>query len=86
VSQKTWYHLALAYAGNMAYIYVNGKLFTSDTRMIDSSKLKTTRFSCLFGPSHALLDEIKIYNKALSQSQVQTDMTTVGVTDFTDVC
>jgi hypothetical protein len=79
IHSADWYHLALVFEGKKASIYVNGELSISDPSMFDISELRTTSAKSFFGPSHVLLDEIKIYNKALSQINVKVDMTTVGI-------
>jgi hypothetical protein len=86
VPAGTWYHLAVVYSGTNAFIYVDGTLSGSSMNMLDSSTVNTMRQSSFFGMdqsgqyvANAKLDEIKVYNKALSQAQVQLDMATVGV-------
>jgi hypothetical protein len=80
----TWYHLAYVYENTDLRIYVNGEL-SSDGIVygwpISSSSVNTTRMHNFLGKSwfdypvgHFELDEVKVYNKALSQDQVQRDM------------
>jgi hypothetical protein len=84
---NTWYHLAYVYKGTSVYIYVNGVLSTSGSSggFPASSTLNTNRVYNFFGRDlfnnfgNVQLDEIKIYNKALSLAQVQLDMNTVGI-------
>jgi hypothetical protein len=86
VKNGTWYHVAFVYAGNAFYIYVNGSLSGSVTGVYASSTLNIVRSDNFFGKSYnskhvanVHLDEIKIYNTALTQDQVQHDMNTVGI-------
>jgi hypothetical protein len=65
---------------------VNGALSGSNSNVFDSSTINTTRLYNYFGRSHhngyvafVHLDEIKIYNKALTLDQVKLDMNTVGI-------
>jgi hypothetical protein len=86
IANGTWYHVAFVYAGNAFYIYVNGALSGSVTGFIPSSTMNVTRSDNFFGRSYfsehlpdVHLDEIKLYNKALTQEQVERDMNTVGI-------
>jgi hypothetical protein len=86
VRSHTWYHLALVIEGEKASVYVNGELSMSDPSMFDLSELKKTSTKIFLGDAHALLDEVKIFNKALSQLHVKADMTTVGINYTYDIC
>jgi hypothetical protein len=85
VPPNTWYHLAYVYNGTNAYIYVNGTLSASSSNFYASSTINATRSSATFGYStlgywgSVSLDEIKLYNKALTAAQVQLDMNTLGI-------
>jgi hypothetical protein len=86
VTKGSWYHVAFVYAGNAFYIYVNGSLSGSVTGLIPSSAMNVTRSHNYFGKAYQSghvanvhLDEIKLYNQALSQEQVQSDMKAVGI-------
>jgi hypothetical protein len=77
--------VAYVYQQTNVRIYVNGELSGNKSGFPASSSLSVTRNSNFFGtlrresmPS-VYLDEIKIYNKALSQAQVQIDVNTVGL-------
>jgi hypothetical protein len=81
-----WYHFAIVYKEKNAYMYVNGELTGSSSKMPDSSKINASHELNYFGKYHsnayiinAQLDEIKIYNKGLSEAQVKLDMNTVGM-------
>jgi hypothetical protein len=84
VGPNTWYHLAFVYSGTNAYIYLNGTLSASSSAFVSSSTINANRITNMFGSYNGYagsvtLDEIKLYNKALSQTQVQLDMNTVGL-------
>jgi hypothetical protein len=78
---NTWSHLALTYDGAMLNFYVNGQLVQSRPQ---TGSLPVTSAVLSIGnnsiwPDEAFLgriDEIRIYNEALSQQEVQTDMNT----------
>jgi hypothetical protein len=82
---NTWSHLAATYDGSTECLYVNGVqvAFRAQTGAIRTS----TRPLQLGGDTltgeyfTGRLDEVRIYNRALTQGEIQTDMTTpVGST------
>jgi hypothetical protein len=85
VPNGTWYHLALVYSGTVGTLYVNGTVLGNCTTFADQSAINVTRvynyfgYSSFWGAGDVQLDEIKLYNKALTQSQVQLDMNSVGI-------
>jgi hypothetical protein len=87
-----WYHLAYVYGGTSASLYVNGELMLSTTNFPQSLSIGVTRSENYFGRDDgnrfvdAQLDEIRIYNKALTQSQVKLDKDVVGGLFFTNIC
>ena len=86
--QNAWSHLATTYDGTTVRLYVNGAIAGSST--IAGSIPAST------GPLHlggnaiwgewfsGSIDDVRVYNRALSASEVQTDMNTpVGTTPST---
>lgn len=83
-SLNTWYHVAGVYdvSAKTLNIYVNG--------VLDSGTAQGTVFSANVNPSvnvnigrrtggfyfNGVIDEVRIYNRALSQSEIQNDMAT----------
>jgi len=78
---NTWSHLALAYDGATLRFYVNGQLV--------GSKAQTGSIPVTSGPLgiggnniwaneyfSGRIDEVRIYNRALSQPEIQNDMNT----------
>ena len=69
-----WYHIAITRAGSIWTFYVNGSAIGADT---DSSVLQTTTAPLTIGQAegqgyfNGLLDEIQIYSRALSASEIQ---------------
>ena len=69
----TWYHVAAVVRGTSAYFYINGKLDNSGTRSIAAP---TTTDPVTFGYSGwndhypGVLDEVLIYNRALSADEI----------------
>ncbi|HET9667625.1 MAG TPA: LamG domain-containing protein, partial [Desertimonas sp.] len=77
---NTWTHLAATYDGSALRLYVNGNLTrtTAKTGAITASANALTIGSDpYYGQYFAgLIDEIRIYNTALTQAQIQSDMAT----------
>ena len=77
---NAWTHLAATYDGSTLRIYVNGTLASS--KAIAGSMLAGTGVLRIGGNSiwsewfSGLIDEVRVYNRALSGSELQTDMNT----------
>jgi hypothetical protein len=79
-----WHHVAGVYDGSAATIYINGK---ADKKKDFSGSLKHNGENFWIGarksdglPFHGLLDELRVYNRALSQAEVEMNMTAEGLT------
>lgn len=78
LTADTWYHIAVAVQESSGVVYLNGNpiTFMNLTRTVN----QVTRSYCYFGfsyfftPSNIYLDEIKIFDIALSQNEVLYDM------------
>jgi glucose/arabinose dehydrogenase/PKD repeat protein len=78
LTNGSWTHLAMTYDGTNMRLYVNGVLVSTRIAAkptIDGLKLmigsyKTSNFY------EGLIDEVRIYNRALSASEIGTDMNT----------
>jgi concanavalin A-like lectin/glucanase superfamily protein len=77
VQQGKWYTLAFTYDGKRSNFYVNGKLqassvksssFTANSNPVYIGKNQDPNFPYYF---NGIIDEIRIYNTALSQNKVQ---------------
>ena len=80
LATNTWTHLATTYDGAALKLYVNGNLVrttaVTGTLATSASPLQIGGDS-IFGQYFAgTIDEIRIYNTALTQTQIQTDMIT----------
>ena len=85
---STWSHLAITYDGSTVRLYLNGAMVDSvaHTGLITSSTNALTLGSDPFYGQYfnGLIDEVRIYNKALTAAQIQSDMNTaVGVVPST---
>ena len=77
---NSWSHLALTYDGNLLRLYVNGNVVAS--RAVTGS-IQTNDKPLWIGGSEQFgeffqgrIDEVRVYNRALSQSEIRTDMET----------
>ncbi|MET0018683.1 MAG: LamG-like jellyroll fold domain-containing protein [Candidatus Thiodiazotropha sp. 6PLUC1] len=69
-----WYHLAITRDGSLYTIYVNGEpaASTTDTRIIPNSSAPLTIGQAEFlGFMNGRLDEVSIYNRALSEDELR---------------
>ena len=77
---NTWSFLAATYNGSSLALYVNGNLVK--TTSVSGGITTSTGALQIGGDSgvgqyfKGLIDEVRIYNQALSQTQIQTDMNT----------
>jgi concanavalin A-like lectin/glucanase superfamily protein/Big-like domain-containing protein len=77
---NTWTHLASTYDGSMLRLYVNGNQVTS--KVVGTTINATSRPLRIGGNTvwgeyfQGLIDDVRIYNRALSPSEIQTDMNT----------
>jgi hypothetical protein len=79
---NAWSHLAATFDGSALRVYVNGSLVA--TTVITGSIPISTGVLRMGGNSvwgewfAGLMDDVRIYNRALTQAQLQTDMNTPG--------
>ena len=88
ITLNAWTHLAATYDGATLRLFVNGTQVTS--RALTGSIVSSTQplrigGNQVWGEYFAgLIDEIRVYNRALSAAEIQTDMNTpVSVADTT---
>jgi len=77
---NAWSHLAATYDGSALRLYVNGTLVTTTlsvgTIPISTGVLRMGGNSVWGEWYKGLIDDVRIYNRALTQAQIQTDMNT----------
>ena len=75
-----WTHIALTYDGSMLRLYVNGvqaaTLAASGTIQASSSPLWIGGNQPYGEYFNGLIDDVRVYNRALSDAEIQTDMGT----------
>ena len=77
---NTWTHVAMTYNGAQMRLYVNGVLVGQRAQ---TGSIQTNNGQLRIGGSAAfgeffqgMIDEVRIYNRALSATEITTDMTT----------
>src|SRR5439155_13688093 len=77
---NTWTHLAATYDGSNLRMYVNGTLASSravtGSINVSNGALRIGGNSVWGEYFNGLIDEVRIYKRALAQSEIQTDMNT----------
>jgi subtilisin-like proprotein convertase family protein len=80
LTANVWTHLAATYDGATVRLYVNGILVSSQAQtgnLLTSAELLTIGADSIHGSYfQGTIDEVRIYNRALSASELQTDMNT----------
>ena len=81
IAQNAWTHLAVTYDGTNMRIYVNGALARSVLRsgaVLQSNGVLHIGGNEVWGGEFfaGLIDEVRIYNRALTAGEIQTDMNT----------
>jgi hypothetical protein len=75
---NTWTHLAMTYDGATLRLYVNGQLAnsrsTSGAAAISTSPLRIGGNATWGEWFSGLIDEVRVYNRVLSQAEIQADM------------
>jgi hypothetical protein len=84
LSNQTWYHVAGTQEGTTSSIYINGQLDRNGTTLAqttDNAGVLTIGCQKQASPSYTdyffngTIDEVRIYDRALSQQEIQGDMT-----------
>src|SRR5262245_30746986 len=79
LTANTWTHLAATYDRTTIRLYVNGVQVASaaQTAAISTSNAALTIGANTYGEYfNGLVDEVRIYNRALTAAEIQTDMAT----------
>lgn len=81
VASNTWHHVAIVYDGATKKLYVDGAV---DAQASFTQTLSTNNFPVRIGGNaeyttgtfNGSVDDVRIYNKALTQAEITTDMNT----------
>ncbi|HVZ61658.1 MAG TPA: LamG-like jellyroll fold domain-containing protein [Terriglobales bacterium] len=75
-----FYHIACTWNGTTIQMYVNGAQNASVaqgiTPKVNTAPLSIGQFGGNSDPTNGIIDEVRIYNRALSATEIQTDMNT----------
>jgi hypothetical protein len=87
LSPETWYHVAITYDGSDLKVYINGELDGIQARTgpiySTTSSLSIGSWSGMQNYFNGTIDDVKIYNRALSADEIKIDMTgSVGYWKF----
>ena len=71
-----WIHIAFTFANNVFRVYINGKMLTAFTTTPDFAEANTKdwyfgKYNDEWYPMNGILDEIRIYNRALRDDEVE---------------
>jgi hypothetical protein len=80
---KKWHHVAGVYDGSEAIIYIDGEV---DKKLKFDGKIKHNGENFWMGarksdglPYHGLLDELRLYDRGLSQAEVEKNLNATGL-------
>ena len=80
LTEGTWTHLALTYDGAVLRLYVNGVEVSNQAAtgdLLASADPLQIGGDSLYGQYfHGIIDEVRIYNVALTATEIQSDMNT----------
>ncbi|HVZ59748.1 MAG TPA: LamG-like jellyroll fold domain-containing protein, partial [Terriglobales bacterium] len=83
VAAGQFYHIACTWNGATALMYVNGTQNASAaqgvTPSVNTAPLTIGQYGGNSDPTSGIIDEVRIYNRALSATEIQTDMNTALV-------
>src|SRR4030095_9278626 len=75
---NTWKHAAMTYDGTSVRLYINGTLISTvaGAHTTTNNPLEFGHWSVGGEYWNGLIDEVRLYTRALSQAEIQTDMNT----------
>jgi hypothetical protein len=81
LAANTWYHLTATYDGETLRAYTNAVLVTTNTApsgpaAVETSALRLGRHAVNAGSFRGVIDDVRIYNRAIPLSEIQQNMQT----------
>jgi hypothetical protein len=81
LAADTWYYLTATYDGETLRAYTNGILMTaneapSGPALAETSPLRLGRHAVNAGSFRGVIDDVRIYSRALNSSEIEDDMQT----------
>lgn len=74
VSANVWYHLAIVFDGTNLNLYKDGVKYTGGPSVYSHAPLYIGSYNGLSEMFIGLIDEIRIYNRVLTESEIRQDM------------
>lgn len=78
--KNKWQHFAITFSNSQVKIYINGKLDAQKEVGGDPVTLKKISLICSNFRANCLLNEVRLWSKALNETQIQNNMTVVSPT------
>jgi len=79
---NNWYHVAGTYDGSQVKLYINGEMVSSEpyTHLIDTNEAplrfgKQFYWSTIYSMWNGKIDDVKIYSRALSDTEIENEYT-----------
>ena len=75
IQDSIWYHVVITVHANIHKMYVDGVYegtSTDDFQMISTMPLRIGRYNSGHYPFHGLIDDLIIYNRALTETEIQS--------------
>ena len=76
---NVWYHTAYSIDGTQATLYINGHFYASGyVTSLNGISTNVNTFGSPIYPCYAILDDIKIFNRALNKAEIANEVKTIG--------
>lgn len=79
LQEGQWSHIVMTTDGETAFLYQNGKLVVSDETTVAASTQPLIIGETLTYFLNGIIDEVRVYDKVLSQDEVKQNMNAIGL-------